>query len=73
MTDFKVEIRGFRSKEEADTFIRWYESQGEQDIIPFLEEECAKGNIDRERFLVDVNKTFPVQSFGTTRILVIKD
>lgn len=69
MNDFKVEIRGFRSQEEVNTFIRWYERQGEQDISPFLEEECAKGKIDRERFAVNGEKTFPIQSENRTSIL----
>jgi len=34
---FSVKIDGFKTKKEAQTFVDWYEGQGEQDICTWLE------------------------------------
>ena len=35
---FSVKIEGFKTKEQAEAFVNWYEGQGEQDITYWLEE-----------------------------------
>jgi hypothetical protein len=37
MGDFKVEVVGFNSREEAEEFSEWYSGQGEQDFSFWLE------------------------------------
>lgn len=69
MSDFKVEIRGFKSQEEADEFIEWFSDQGEQDLSCWFEEASRDNPAIRPFLLVECNKTFPIKHTDKTSIL----
>lgn len=72
MSDFNVLVSGFKSRAEADEFIKWFSGQGEQDLAYWFEEAASKNPDIRPALIVDIGKTFPIQSFGTTRILELE-
>jgi hypothetical protein len=49
---YSVTITGFNTKEQAESFASWYENQGEQDILVWL--ECS--DIGVESFNADLRK-----------------
>lgn len=51
---FNVIIEGFKTREQAEAFINWYEGQGEQDIIPWFEDRKL------EIPTVDCKATYPI-------------
>lgn len=73
MSDFNVLVSGFKSRAEADEFIKWFDGQGEQDLAYWFEEAASKNPDIRPALIVDIEKTFPIQSFGTVRLLQLKE
>jgi len=69
---FKLEISGFRSKEEVKAFIEWYEGQGEQSAEIWFECRMDEGEIDRSFMPVDCKATYPIKFEGDTGFMVIK-
>lgn len=43
---YELVIKGFKTKAEAETFVSWYDEQGEQDISIWLECRKNEGIID---------------------------
>ena len=50
---------------EVETFINWYEEQGEQDASIWFEESVLQGNIDRDFIGIDTNKPYEVKDGNT--------
>lgn len=69
---FKLEISGFKSMEEVEVFIKWYEGQGEQDASVWFEEAKMRGKIDRDFMPVDCGATYPIMFIENTGFMVIK-
>lgn len=69
---FKLEISGFKSMEEVEVFIKWYEGQGEQDASVWFEEAKMRGKIDRDFMPVDCGATYPITFIENTGFMVIK-
>jgi hypothetical protein len=55
-TEFTLTIKGFKTKEQALEFAKWYEGQGEQDAAYWFEERKEEGKIDIDFMPVDVWK-----------------
>lgn len=58
---YSLLIEGFHSKAEVETFIKWYEGQGEQSAEIWFEEAQARGIIERDFIPVDCKKTYPIK------------
>lgn len=58
---YSLKINGFRSMKEVETFINWYEGQGEQEASIWFEEAKLQGNIDRDFIGVDTNKPYEIE------------
>lgn len=54
---YNVLIKGFKSPEAAEEFIRWYEGQGEQDITIWFDSQHPPV----ESQVCDVEKTYPIK------------
>jgi hypothetical protein len=46
--EYAVLVKGFKTQEQADTFIKWYEGQGEQDAQIWFEENDFSAYTDLE-------------------------
>ena len=53
--DYELHIKGFKTKEQVEEFISWYEGQGEQEASVWFE---ISDNIDVDFMGVDVNKEY---------------
>lgn len=73
MNDFKLEISGFKTKEQVEAFMFWYEGQGEQDACVWFECRNEEGEIDVSTMNVDMEKTKfnPVQWDGNVAKMVV--
>lgn len=49
-------ITGFETKAQVEEFVHWYEGQGEQDAVIWLEDRRQEGLIDVNFMPVDINK-----------------
>lgn len=56
MQEFK--IKGFKTKEQAKSFIEWYEGQGEQDAQILFEARMSAGEIGVNFMPVDCSKPY---------------
>ena len=50
---YTVKVTGFVSAEAAQTFVKWYEGQGEQDAAIWFDEWCPDQEVE-----TDIRKTF---------------
>lgn len=57
MEEFSVLFKGFKTKEQAECFVRWYEGIGEQYFYDHLD-ICGYTNIPCN---VDLVKTYPLE------------
>ena len=57
---YSLKIDGFKTKEQAEAFINWYDGQGEQDASVWFECRKQDGEIDVDFMPVDTAKTFPL-------------
>ena len=55
-----VVIHGL-TEAQAKAFIEWYEGDGEQAAIPWMEARKDEGEIDRDFFGTDIEKTYPLK------------
>ena len=53
---YSLKINGFRSMKEVESFINWYEEQGEQYASIWFEEAKLHGDIDRDFIGIDSSK-----------------
>lgn len=68
-----VIIKGFKSSEEAQMFIEWYEGQGEQDIQYWREARVQEGARIENTFYTNIEKTYPFRTDESGNlVLVIK-
>lgn len=67
---YSLMINGFRSMKEVETFINWYEEQGEQYASIWLEEAKLQGNIDRDFTGIDTKKPYEVKDGNTLIVWV---
>ena len=51
---YKLEIDGFKTKEQVEAFVRWYSGQGEQDASYYFENLETEGKLDISFMPVDV-------------------
>ena len=58
---YSLKINGFRSMKEVESFINWYEEQGEQYASIWFEEAKLQRDIDRDFIGVDTNKPYEVE------------
>lgn len=58
---YNVIVKGFNTKEEAETFIGWYEGSAEQDIDIWLEVRRGVGLIATTGMYTDIRETFPLR------------
>lgn len=72
MSDYKLEISGFKSEAEVKAFVLWYEGQGEQDAIPWFEEMKMRKKIDRDFMPVDCGKTYPLDVKNNVGYMFLK-
>jgi len=64
-------ITGFRNKEEIDTFIDWYEGQGEQDAALWFELRQEEGLDVRD--WIGYNKSYPMRYDGDTTVMSVEE
>lgn len=57
---YTLKIDGFKTKEQAEAFLNWYEGQGEQDANIWFECRKSEGGIDVDFMPVDIRKTYPL-------------
>lgn len=70
---FKVVVSGFNTQAEADTFIGWYEGQGEQDSCIWVECRKEEGIINSRSMMTDMQKYHEVSKWqGNQRELPLK-
>ena len=55
---FSLTLTGFKTKQQAEELLKWYEGQGEQDACVWLEESKIQGKIDVDFMPVDVSKRY---------------
>jgi len=55
---YELTIKGFKTKDEVEAFIHWYESEGEQYASTCLEMEKDEGKDVRTFLETDCGKTF---------------
>lgn len=55
---YNLNIGGFKTPEQAEAFISWYEGQGEQDAQIWFECRKDEGEIDVDFMPVDCNKEY---------------
>lgn len=65
-TTFEVNIKGFKSKAQAEEFISWYSEQGEQDAGYWFEARKEEGTLDCN--FMPVIDTYPLVWIGNTLI-----
>jgi len=58
--DYQITIHGFKTKQQAEQFIHWYEGQGEQDASIWFECRQVEGELDVDFMPTDLVKTFPL-------------
>jgi hypothetical protein len=56
--EFSLTLKGFKTKEQVQAFIDWYEGQGEQDSTIWFEEAKHQGKIDVDWMGVDLSKKY---------------
>lgn len=71
---YNVIVSGFKTKEQAEEFIHWYEGQGEQTSAIWFEERKLEGKLDACFMTVDLAKTFPItwKELTAEMVLVVK-
>lgn len=69
---FKLVIEGFKTKAQAETFIKWYEGQGEQDASVWFGDRMSEEIIDVNFMPVDCCKTYPIKWDGDTVRMILK-
>lgn len=57
---YKIMIEGFKTKAQAEAFIKWYEGQGEQDACIWFECRKQEGKLDVDSMMVNYRKTYPL-------------
>lgn len=57
-TEFTLTLKGFKTKEQVQAFINWYEGQGEQDAWVWFECLQGEGTLDVSSMNVDVDKPY---------------
>lgn len=65
---FSIKISGFKNKAQAETFVHWYEGQGEQDITVWLE---CRDDIDVKYINTKLSETFPLKWEGDCLQMVV--
>lgn len=55
---YELHIKGFKTKQQVECFIDWYEGQGEQDAIPWFECRMDDENLDVSFMPVDCTKPY---------------
>lgn len=55
---YELKLKGFKTKEQAKAFIKWYEGQGEQDAQVWFESMVSAGELDVDFMPVDVSKPY---------------
>lgn len=61
---YSIKIDGFKTKEQAEAFVQWYEGQGEQDASIWFECKKNENEIDVDFMPVDCKKTYPLTWTG---------
>lgn len=61
---YSLKIDGFKTKAQAEAFVKWYEGQGEQDANIWFECRKAEGKIDVDFMPVNCSKTYPLKWEG---------
>ena len=61
---YSLKIEGFKTKAQAEAFVKWYEGQGEQDANIWFECRMSEGEIDVDFMPVDIRKTYPLKWDG---------
>ena len=57
---YQITVHGFKTKQQAEQFLRWYEGQGEQDASIQFEQRMIEGVLDVGFMPTDLGKTFPL-------------
>ena len=67
---YSVTFEGFKTQEEAKQFIAWYEGQGEQDIVPWLEARADEGLEVRTFLSVNTGKSGYIYNKGKYKVYI---
>lgn len=57
---YEIHMTGFKTKAQAEEFVKWYEGQGEQEAAVWFECRKSEGVIDTDFMPVDCIKTYPL-------------
>jgi len=61
---FELKISGFKTKQQVEEFIAWYEGQGEQDAAIWFEARVWDSQLDVNFMPTDCLKTYPIKWDG---------
>ncbi len=56
--EFSLTIKGFKTKQQVDAFISWYEGQGEQDASIWFDTLKSEGDLDVDTMNTNMTKPF---------------
>lgn len=56
--EYKLTLKGFKTKEQVKAFIDWYAGQGEQDASYWFGARMDDGEIDIDNMPIDVTKPY---------------
>ncbi len=63
---YNLLLTGFKTPEQVQAFIDWYECSGEQESGAWFEERKEEGEIDVDSMMVDCSKTYHWNEVGDT-------
>lgn len=69
---YQVNVTGFKTKQQAEQFVEWYEGQGEQDAAIWFECRKDEGTLDVDFMPTDCSLTYPLQWDENTLKLVLR-
>lgn len=69
---YSLKIIGFKTQQQVEEFIRWYEGQGEQDAATWFECRCSDGELDVDTMNVNLEKTFPIKFIDNETTMVLE-
>jgi hypothetical protein len=70
---YELHIKGFKTKDEVEAFISWYEGQAEQDITVWLQDRKYEGKDVRKYLDTDITATYPIKWQNNVASLQIKE
>jgi len=70
---YQLIIKGFKNKEDVETFISWFEGSGEQSVGDWFDAREYHGELktDTRNILTNMRETFPLRWEGDSALMVV--